>query len=70
MGRFSLAALLQLALCPFFLALPLIGAALAGTRGFLYASSLGYTVAAALRWTVLRRVGAATSTAPPDPAVV
>lgn len=69
MGRFSLSAMLQLALCPFFLVLPLAGAALAGTRGFLYATAVAHAVSVALWWTVLHRVGSSGAALRPDPAL-
>ncbi len=58
MGRFPLAALVQLALIPFYLGLPLAGAALGGAGGFLYATALAWAVAGALWWIVLSRVAA------------
>lgn len=58
MGRFPLAAMVQLALAPFFFGLPLVGAALGGTQGFLYATAVAYAIAVLLWWTVLPRVAA------------
>lgn len=58
MGCFALSAKLQGALAPLFLALPLAGAAAAGTKGFVYATALAYAVYAASWWTVLPRVAA------------
>lgn len=69
MGRFSLSAMLQLALCPFFLVLPLAGAAMAGTRGFVYATGLAHAVSVALWWTVLHRVGSSGAAVRSDPAM-
>jgi hypothetical protein len=68
MGRFPLSAMVQLVLAPFFFGLPLAGAALDGTRGFLYATALAYAVAVGLWWTVLPRV-ASRPLVPADPAV-
>ena len=68
MGRFPLAATVQLALAPFYFGLPLAGAAIAGTSGFLYATSVAYALAVVLWWTVLPRV-AAGPVPRPDPAL-
>jgi hypothetical protein len=68
MGRFPLAAAVQLALAPFFVALPLLGARLGDTRGFVYATAAAYAVSVVLWWTVLHRI-ATGPVARPDPAV-
>jgi hypothetical protein len=56
MGRFTLSAKVQLALAPFLVGFPLAGAAIAGPKGFLYATAVAYVVFGATWWSVLKRV--------------
>ena len=58
MGRFALSAKVQGSLAPVFVLLPLSGAALAGTRGFLYAMAVAYAVFSSAWWIVLPRIAA------------
>jgi hypothetical protein len=65
MGRFPLAALIQAVLAPLLFGLPLVGAAVAGARGFLSAGALAAAVGAALWWAVLVRLPERTASAGP-----
>lgn len=67
MGRFALSAKLQGAHAPMFVGFPLIGAAVAGTEGFVWATALAYAVFNTTWWIVLPKV-AASSAAPADAA--
>ena len=58
MGSFALSARVQGTVAPLFLVLPLVGAAAAGTRGFLYATAGAYAVLAATWWIVLSKLQA------------
>lgn len=58
MGCFALSAKLQGALAPLFVALPVAGAAAAGTRGFVYATAASYALFSATWWIVLPKVAA------------
>lgn len=59
MGFFTSSAKLQGALSPVLLGFPLLGAAVAGTTGFLYATAAGYAVWGLVWWTMLPRLAAA-----------
>jgi hypothetical protein len=56
MGRFSVSAKLQGALVPVFVGLPLLGAAVAGPEGFLYATAAAYAAFSTTWWIVLPRL--------------
>jgi hypothetical protein len=62
MGRFTLSAKVQLALAPFLVGFPLAGAAIAGPKGFLYATALAYVVYGITWWSVLTRVAGGPTT--------
>ena len=58
MGFFAASAKLQGAVSPVLVGLPLLGAAVAGTRGFLYATAVGYAVWGLVWWIVLPKLAA------------
>lgn len=56
MGRFVLSAKVQAVMAPMFVALPLLGAVVAGTSGFLYATAGAYVVFGVVWWIMLSRI--------------
>lgn len=58
MGRFALSAKVQGVLTPVLVGFPLVGAATAGTKGFLYATAAAYAVFGATWWIVLHKLAA------------
>jgi len=58
MGQFRTSAVVQGAVAPVFIAFPLLGASLAGTEGFLYATALAYLVSDVTWWIVLPKLAA------------
>jgi len=56
MGHFRISAVVQGTVAPLFIAFPLVGASLAGTEGFLYATALAYLLSGATWWIVLPKL--------------